>query len=73
MKRTLLALALLLGTTGLFAQVGMRMSEQQMPQKTVKNNIERQVIKGKKNVNLSTKDGAREVLCDFSNPDDYTF
>ncbi len=73
MKRTLLALALMLASTGLFAQVGMRMNEQQMPEKTVKNNIERQLIKGKKNVNLSTKDGEREVLCDFSNPDDYTF
>lgn len=72
MKKTLLALALLLGTTGVFAQVGMRMSEQSLEKKAV-NTIDRQTIKTKKNVNLQTKDEEGDVLCDFSDASVYTF
>ena len=72
MKKTLLTLALLLGTAGLFAQVGMGMNEQQVQKKAV-SKIEKQFIKGKKNVNLSAKDGEAEVICDFSDATAYTF
>lgn len=71
MKRTLLALALLLSTTGLFAQVGMQMSNRQM-QKSPVSSIEKQVLKGKK-ATLPSKDGEMELLCDFSNSSDYSF
>lgn len=72
MKRTLLALALMLATTGLFAQVGMQKLDTQMQKKTVRQ-IERQTVKMKKNVNRTAKDGEAQPLCDFSNATDYTF
>ncbi len=71
MKRTLLALALLLSTTGLFAQVGMQMSNKQL-QKAPVSKIEKQVLKSKKAAQPA-KDGGREVLCDFSVAADYSF
>jgi hypothetical protein len=72
MKRTLLALALLLGSTGLFAQVGMVKADKQMQKKAV-SQVERQTVKGKQVVQLSAKDGEAEVLCDFSDATAYTF
>lgn len=72
MKRTLLALALLLGSTGLFAQVGMVKADKQMQKKAV-SQVERQTVKGKQAVQLSAKDGEAEVLCDFSDATAYTF
>lgn len=72
MKRTLLALALMLATTGLFAQVGMQKLDIQMQKKAV-SQMERQTVKVKKNVNRTAKDGERTLLCDFSTATDYTF
>lgn len=72
MKRTLLALALMLATTGLFAQVGMQKLDMQMQKKAV-SQMERQTVKVKKNVNRTAKDGDRTLLCDFSTATDYTF
>lgn len=72
MKRTLLALALMLATTGLFAQVGMQKLDIQMQKKAV-SQMERQTVKVKKNVNRTAKDGDRTLLCDFSTATDYTF
>ncbi|MEE1112923.1 MAG: T9SS type A sorting domain-containing protein [Bacteroidales bacterium] len=72
MKRTLLALALMLATTGLFAQVGMQKLDMQMQKKAV-SQMERQTVKVKKNVNRTAKDGERTLLCDFSTATDYTF
>lgn len=72
MKRTLLALALMLASTGLFAQVGMQKLDIQMQKKAV-SQMERQTVKVKKNVNRTAKDGDRTLLCDFSTATDYTF
>ncbi|MBO7277600.1 MAG: T9SS type A sorting domain-containing protein [Bacteroidales bacterium] len=71
MKKTLLTLALLLGTASLFAQVGMGLNDQQLQKKAV-SKIDRQSVKTEKKVNLSTK-GEAEVICDFSDPAAYTF
>jgi hypothetical protein len=54
MKKTLLTLALLLGTASLFAQVGMGLNDQQLQKKAV-SKIDRQSVKTEKKVNLSTK------------------
>lgn len=72
MKRTLLALALMLATTGLFAQVGMQKFDMKMQKGTV-GQMNKQTVKMKKNVDMQTKDGETELLCDFSDETAYTF
>ncbi len=72
MKRTLLALALMLASTGLFAQVGMLRLDHQMQKKSV-SQMERQTVKMKKNVDRVAKDGEIEDLCDFSDASAYSF
>ena len=74
MKKTLLALALLIGTSGAFAQVGIKADALQKTQKSSfdKANVMKLEKKQKQNFD-GRKDGERTLLCDFSNPAEYTF
>lgn len=76
MKKTLLALALLLGTGGAFAQIGIKADAVQSAKKTtLDKGAFYQELRKQKQSNLNTrKDGeALTLLCDFSNPSDYSF
>src|SRR5574344_571510 len=74
MKKTLLALALLIGTSGAFAQVGIKADALQKTQRSSfdKANVMKLEKKQKQNFD-GRKDGERTRLCDFSDPSTYTF
>ncbi len=74
MKKTLLALALLIGTSGAFAQVGIKADALQKTQRSSfdKANVMKLEKKQKQNFD-GRKDGERTRLCDFSDPADYIF
>ena len=74
MKKTLLALALLIGTSGAFAQVGIKADALQKTQRSSfdKANVMKLEKKQKQNFD-GRKDGERTLLCDFSDPTTYTF
>lgn len=75
MKKTLLALALLLGTGGAFAQIGIKADAIQKTQKTTLDKVAVQEFKKQKQSNLNgRKDGeTKHLLCDFSDASVYTF
>lgn len=77
MKKTLLALALLLGTGGAFAQIGIKADAIQKTQKTTldKTAVYQEFQKQKQQNNLNgRKDGETiETLCDFQESTAYTF
>lgn len=77
MKKTLLALALLLGTGGAFAQIGIKADAIQKTQKTTfdKTAVLQELKHQKQQNDLNgRKDGeTKELLCDFSNASGYDF
>lgn len=77
MKKTLLALALLLGTGGAFAQIGIKADAIQKTQKTTldKTAVLQELKHQKQQSDLNgRKDGeTKELLCDFSNASGYDF
>lgn len=77
MKKTLLALALLLGTGGAFAQIGIKADAIQKTQKTTldKTAVLQELKYQKQQSDLNgRKDGeTKELLCDFSNASGYDF
>lgn len=75
MKKTLLALALLLGTGGAFAQIGIKADAIQKTQKTTLDKVAVQEFKKQKQSNLNgRKDGeTKHLLCDFSDASGYDF
>lgn len=76
MKKTLLALALLLGTGGAFAQIGIKADAIQKTQKTTldKTAVLQELKHQKQQNDLNgRKDGeTKHLLCDFSEVSDYT-
>lgn len=77
MKKTLLALALLLGTGGAFAQIGIKADAIQKTQKTTldKTAVLQELKHQKQQNDLNgRKDGeTKHFLCDFSDASDYDF
>ncbi len=74
MKKTLLALALLLGTSGVFAQIGIKTDALNTQKKADLKAEISQRIKGQNKAALNmSKDETRELICDFSSQDSYTF
>lgn len=74
MKKTLLALALLLGTSGVFAQIGIKTDALNTQKKAdLKAEISQRIKSQNKAAFNMSKDETRELICDFSDPSTYTF
>ena len=74
MKKTLLALALLLGTSGVFAQIGIKTDALNTQKKAnLKAEVSQRIKSHEKAALNMSKDDTRELICDFSDPTTYTF
>ena len=74
MKKTLLALALLLGTSGVFAQIGIKTDALNTQKKAnLKAEVSQRIKSQKKAALNMSKDDTRELICDFSDQSLYTF
>lgn len=73
MKKTLLALALLIGTSGAFAQVGIKADALQKTQRSSFDKANVMKLEKKQKQNFDGRKDGDEPMCDFSDPSTYIF